>query len=101
MATTEKIPGKNGDTYRITVYSGYDTSGKRIRHRTLWKPAPGMTPRQIEKAVQRAAMDFERSIEQGYSLDNKQTFGRPVDGEIYTFNVVATREMCYPFLFFS
>ena len=74
MATTEKIPGKNGDTYRITVYSGYDTSGKRIRHRTLWKPAPGMTPRQIEKAVQRAAMDFERSIEQGYSLDNKQTF---------------------------
>ena len=74
MATTEKIPGKNGDTYRITVYSGYDTSGKRIRHRTLWKPAPGMTPRQIEKAVQRAAVDFERSIEQGYSLDNKQTF---------------------------
>ena len=74
MATTERIPGKTGDTYRITVYSGYDTSGKRIRHRTLWKPAPGMTPRQIEKAVQRAAMDFERSIEQGYSLDNKQTF---------------------------
>ena len=74
MATTEKILGKNGDTYRITVYSGYDTSGKRIRHRTLWKPAPGMTPRQIEKAVQRAAIDFERSIEQGYSLDNKQTF---------------------------
>lgn len=33
-----------------------------------------MTPRQIEKAVQRAAVDFERSIEQGYSLDNKQTF---------------------------
>ena len=74
MATTERIPGKTGDTYRITVYSGYDTSGKRIRHRTLWKPAPGMTPRQIEKAVQRAAMDFERSIEQGFSLDNKQTF---------------------------
>ena len=74
MATTERIPGKTGDTYRITVYSGYDTSGKRIRHRTLWKPAPGMTPRQIEKAVQRAAMDFERSIEQGYSLDNKQAF---------------------------
>ena len=74
MATIEKISGKTGDTYRITVYSGYDTSGKRIRHRTNWKPAEGMTPRAIEKAVQRAAMDFERSIEQGYSLDNKQTF---------------------------
>ena len=74
MATIEKIPGKNGDTYRISVSAGFDTNGKRIRHRTMWKPAPGMTPRQIEKAVQRAAMDFERSIEQGYSLDNKQTF---------------------------
>ncbi|MBQ9844443.1 MAG: site-specific integrase [Oscillospiraceae bacterium] len=74
MATIEKITGKTGVTYRISVSGGFDTSGKRIRHRTLWKPAPGMTPRQIEKAVQRAAMDFERSIEQGYSLDNKQTF---------------------------
>ena len=74
MATIEKIAGKSGTTYRITVSGGFDTSGKRIRHRTMWKPTPGMTPRQIEKAVQRAAMDFERSIEQGYSLDNKQTF---------------------------
>jgi len=74
MATIEKITGKTGTAYRISVSSGFDTNGKRIRHRTMWKPAPGMTPRQIEKAVQRAAVDFERSIEQGYSLDNKQTF---------------------------
>lgn len=74
MATIEKISGKNGDTYRITISSGFDSAGKRIRHRMSWKPAPGMTPRQIEKAVQRAAMDFERSIEQGYVLDQKQTF---------------------------
>jgi hypothetical protein len=33
-----------------------------------------MTPRQIEKAAQRAASDFERSIEQGFALDNRQTF---------------------------
>lgn len=33
-----------------------------------------MTPRQIEKAVQRAAVDFERSIEQGFALDDRQTF---------------------------
>lgn len=74
IATIEKISGKTGIAYRISVSAGFDTNGKRIRHRTMWKPAPGMTPRQIEKAVQRAAMDFERSIEQGYSLDNKQTF---------------------------
>lgn len=74
MATIEKSTGKNGDTYRITVYAGFDTQGKRIRHRMTWKPSAGMTPRQTEKAVQRAAADFERSIEQGYMLDNRQTF---------------------------
>ena len=74
MATIEKIPGKKGNSYRITVAGGFDTSGKRIRHRTTYKPATGMTERQIQKAVQRAAADFERSIEQGYALDNRQTF---------------------------
>ena len=74
MATIEKITGKTGTTYRISVSAGFDTAGKRIRHRTMWKPAPGMTPRQIEKAVQRTAVDFERSIEQGYVADNRQTF---------------------------
>ena len=74
MATIEKLSNKTGTTYRITVYSGFDTQGKRIRHRMSYKPTPGMTVRQTEKAVQRAAADFERSIEQGYALDNRQTF---------------------------
>ena len=74
MATIEKITGKTGTTYRISVSGGFDTAGKRIRHRTTYKPEAGMTARQIQKAVQRAAADFERSIEQGYSLDNRQTF---------------------------
>lgn len=74
MATIEKILGKNGTTYRISVSAGFDTSGKRIRHRMTYKPTPGMTERQIQKAVQRAAADFERSIEQGFALDNRQAF---------------------------
>lgn len=74
MATIEKIIGKTGTAYRISVSGGFDTQGKRIRHRTTYKPATGMTERQIQKAVQRAAADFERSIEQGYALDNRQTF---------------------------
>ena len=74
MATIEKITGKTGVSYRITVSGGFDTAGKRIRHRMTYKPEPGMTARQTEKAVQRAAADFERSIEQGYALDNRQTF---------------------------
>ena len=74
MATIEKYNGKDGVSYRITVYAGFDTKGKRVRHRTNFKPTPGMTSRQIEKAVNKAAMDFERSIEQGFVLDNRQTF---------------------------
>lgn len=35
-----------------------------------------MTARQIEKAVQRAAVDFERSIEQEYVADDRQTFSQ-------------------------
>ncbi len=74
MATIEKLTGKVGTSYRISVSGGFDTSGKRIRHRMIYKPAPGMTERQIKKAVERAAADLERSIEQGYALDNRQTF---------------------------
>ena len=73
MATIEKT---SSGSYRITVYAGTDCSGKRIRHRMNYKPTPGMTPRQIEKAAQRAAADFERSIEQGFALDNRQTFAQ-------------------------
>ena len=74
MATIEKYTGKDGVTYRISVSAGFDTQGKRIRHRMNYKPNEGMTERQIQKAVQRAAADFERSIEQGFALDNRQTF---------------------------
>lgn len=74
MATIEKITGKTSVTYRISVSAGFDTSGKRIRHRIAYKPESGMTARQIQKAVQRAAADFERSIEQGFALDNRQTY---------------------------
>lgn len=70
----EAIPGKNGTTYRITVYNGFDSKGKRIRHRTNFYPTPGMTDKQLYKALIRAKADYEKSIEQGYDLDNKQTF---------------------------
>ena len=74
MAHIEKIKGKNGVSYRFIVSNGFDTNGKRITHKKTWKPPEGMTARQIEKAVQRAAVDFERSIEQGYVADDRQTF---------------------------
>lgn len=50
---------KRGDTYRITVSCGYDLKGRQQRQKMTWQPAPGMTERQIEKELQRQAMQFE------------------------------------------
>lgn len=50
---------KRGETYRIRAYCGYDTRGKQVCRSTTWKPAPGMTPKQIEKELQRQAVLFE------------------------------------------
>ena len=76
MANIQKLDGKTGVSYKITVTKGRDLDGKQIRHYLTWTPAPGMTERQAEKAVQKAAFEFEQSIEQGYVADNKQSFAR-------------------------
>ena len=76
MATVRRIEGKTGLSYQLIVTHGTDQTGKQVRHYRTWKPAPGMTERQIEKAVQKAAADFEREIEQGYALDNRQSFAQ-------------------------
>ena len=73
MATIKRIEGKNGVSFKITVTKGTDISGKQVRHYRTWKPEQGMTERQMQKAVQKAALDFEREIEQGYEVDNRQT----------------------------
>ncbi len=76
MANIRKVPGKGGDSYKITVFSGTDSQGRQVRHYRTWKPEPGMTARQIEKTVQRVAVDFERELELGYQVDNRQTFAQ-------------------------
>ena len=76
MANIKRIDGKTGPSFKITVTNGTDHTGKQVRHYRTWKPAPGMTERQMERAVQKAALDFEREIEQGYEVDARQTFAQ-------------------------
>jgi len=66
------IPRGNG--YFIMVSGGYDISGKQIRHTTSWKPDPGMTERQKQKALNTFAVEFESSIKQGRNTDAGITF---------------------------
>jgi len=72
MASIEK----RGDSYRITASCGYSTDGRKLRKKMTWTPAPGMTPKQIEKELQRQAVLFEREVETGTYLDGaNMTFG--------------------------
>ena len=73
MANVRRIDGKNGTAYKITITSGIDIAGKQVRHYRTWKPEPGMTERQAQKALQKAVIDFEREIDQGYVSDDRQT----------------------------
>jgi integrase len=76
MASIRKIEGKGGDSYKITVTTGRDATGKQVRHYKTWKPESGMTARQINKELHRIAYEFERSIEFGYRADDHQTFAQ-------------------------
>lgn len=75
MASITKRTGANGAiSYKITVSDGSGPDGKQRRHFKTWKPEPGMSERQIEKELQRAAIQFEQEIEDGFRLDERQTF---------------------------
>ena len=79
MASIRKIEGKRGVSYKITVTKSRDSGGKQIRRFMTWKPEPGMTARQTEKALQRAALEFERQIDLGFRPDDRQTFQQYAD----------------------
>lgn len=76
MASTRALYGKNNlvTSDEITVSSGKDLSGKQVRHTLRWVPEPGMTKSQTEKAVARAAIEFEDKIKRGGTVDGKMTF---------------------------
>ncbi len=68
MATIQK----RGNSYKITVSCGYDSSGKQIRKTETYKPEPGMTERQIDKSLNRFAIEFETRVQSGdYSIESK------------------------------
>lgn len=76
MASTRPLYGKAGNItcYEIAVSNGRDMNGKPIRSTLRWVPEPGMTRSQMEKAVTRAAIEFEDKIKRGDKVDSKITF---------------------------
>ena len=65
MANITPRINKNGEitSYTIRVYHGCDSKGKRLKPYTMsYKPAPGMTSKQIEKEVQRQAVRLPEEL---------------------------------------
>lgn len=71
MANIRKV---GADSWKITVSCGRDANNKQIRHYLTWKPDKPMTEKQAEKAVQKAAYEFEKQINLGFQPDCTQTF---------------------------
>lgn len=57
---------KRGNSYMFRVSCGYDTNGKQIVRQKTWTPDKNMTPKQIEKEVNRQAVLFEEECKNGY-----------------------------------
>ena len=70
---------KRGDSYTIRCYCGIDMDGKKIVKNMTWKPEIGMTPKQIEKEVNKQAVLFEEMCSKGIILDLNMTFGKYVN----------------------
>lgn len=76
MATVKKHVSKNGKiTYYIRTYDGYDSKGKQIERSMTWKPPEGMTPKQMEKEIQKQVVKFEESVKCGNCFDSDTRFG--------------------------
>ena len=67
MASIRK---KNNNSYEIRVSCGYDVNGKQKFQQMTWKPEEGMTPKQIEKEVNRQAVLFEEACKKGQITAN-------------------------------
>lgn len=79
MPYLEPRRNSNGSitSYRIVISTGYDDYGKQIRHRFIWSPPkPGMSEKQMEKEATAAAYKYEEQINNGFLIDNRQTFSQ-------------------------
>ena len=77
MASITPRKDKSGNiiSYTIRVFRGYDSDGKKLKPYTMtYKPEKGMTAKQIDKELNRQAVQFEEQCKLGYALDTRQTF---------------------------
>ena len=72
MAAITPRKNRSGEiiSYTIRVYRGYDSSGNRLKPYTMtYKPEHGMTAKQVEKELNRLAVQFEEQCRNGGAAD--------------------------------
>ncbi len=57
---------QRGNSYQIRVSCGYDADGNQVEQSMTWKPDRKMTPKQLEKELNRQAVMFEEACANGY-----------------------------------
>lgn len=68
---------KRGNGYQITVSNGRNADGSQIIETSTYTPEPGMTKRQIEKALNEFVVDFERDVKSGQNVKGERlTFAK-------------------------
>ena len=65
------IRERNG-SYQITVSTGRDIYGKKLRETTTFVPDPGLTPKKKQKAVEEFAREFEAKVLNGITMDGRK-----------------------------
>ncbi len=63
---------QRGNSYQIRVSCGTDIYSKKIVESMTWKPDENMTPRQIEKELNRVVVHFEENVKKGIVKSNKK-----------------------------
>jgi len=68
MASIEQ----RGNSYRITVSTGYDVAGKKLREKATFTPDSDMTPKQQQKALDTFVFNFEERVLNGKYLKGEK-----------------------------
>lgn len=63
---------KRENSFQITASNGRDIRDKQILETATWKPDPGKTEKQNQKALERFAMDFEDKVKSGKLLKGEK-----------------------------
>lgn len=61
---------RRGNSFTIRVSNGYDVNGHQIVYTTTWKPDRQMTPKQLEKELNKVAAAFEDKVHSGLMSNN-------------------------------